>query len=200
MDNLALKTDMTVPIAELETFSFKFLRGHSNRVSKLSVLLGKQLGLPMKDLQKLKSGGFFHDVGKIGVPMDIILKTGKLTDDEYLKMREHPSIGAKLLSSDVSFKNIIPIVKHHHERYDGTGYPDRLQGENIPYLARIAAIADAFDAMTSRRSYRAPLDLDIIIEEFEKNKGTQFDPTLTDVFLNIINTDVESINEIRKKY
>ena len=94
----------------------------------------------------------------------------------------------------------MPIVKHHHERYDGKGYPGNLKGEQIPYLARIAAVADAFDAMTSRRVYRDSLPLDVVISEFEKNKGTQFDPKLDDVFLDILKNDYDSIKEIQEKY
>ena len=98
------------------------------------------------------------------------------------------------------FNDILPIVKHHHERYDGRGYPSRLAGEDIPYLARIAAVADAFDAMTSKRVYRDSLPIDVVISEFEKNKGTQFDPQIDDVFLDILKNDYEKIKEIQEKY
>lgn len=95
---------------------------------------------------------------------------------------------------------MLPIVKHHHERYDGNGYPSKLKGEDIPYFARIAALADTFDAMTSRRSYREPLPLDVVKTEIENCKGTQFDPSLADVFLNILNNEYNSIEEIQEKY
>ena len=177
-----------------------YTRGHSDRVSEYSVLIGKYLGLSEDDLHKLKVGGLFHDIGKIGVPDSILLKTAKLTDDEYSEIKNHPSIGAHILSNASIFQDIIPIVKHHHERYDGRGYPGKLVGEDIPYLARIAAIADSFDAMTSKRTYRDSLPLDIVIGEFEKNKGTQFDPKIADVFLNILNNHYEQIEEIKNKY
>lgn len=177
-----------------------YTRGHSDRVSAYSVLLGNKLGLSEDDLETLKIGGLFHDIGKIGVPDSILLKTDKLTDDEYSEIKNHPSIGAHILSNATIFKNIIPIVKHHHERYDGHGYPSKLEGENIPYLARIAAIADTFDAMTSKRTYRDALPLERVIAEFERCKGTQFDPKLTDTFLDILNNHYEEIEDIQEKY
>lgn len=177
-----------------------YTRGHSDRVSEYSVLIGKYLGLSEEELHKLKVGGLFHDIGKIGVPDSILLKTTKLTDDEYSEIKNHPSIGAHILSNASIFQDIIPIVKHHHERYDCRGYPGKLGGENIPYLARIAAIADSFDAMTSKRTYRDSLPIDVVKGEIEKNKGTQFDPNIADVFLDILNNHYEQIEEIKNKY
>lgn len=177
-----------------------YTRGHSDRVSEYSYLIGKYLNLPEDDLKKLKLGGLFHDIGKIGIPDSILLKTERLTDDEYSEIKNHPSIGAHILSNASMFADIIPIVKHHHERYDGNGYPGKLKGENIPYLARITAVADTFDAMTSRRAYRDPLPLDVVKSEFEKNSGTQFDPNIVPVFLDILNNHYDEIEEIRNKY
>lgn len=177
-----------------------YTRGHSDRVSEYSVLLGKYLNLPEETLNTLRIGGLFHDVGKIGVPDSILQKESKLTDNEYSEIKNHPSIGAHILSTATIFHDIIPIVKHHHEKYDGTGYPGRLQGENIPYLARIAAIADSFDAMTSRRTYRDSLPIDVVIDEFRKCKGTQFDPKLADVFLDILENHFDEIKAIQEKY
>ena len=176
-----------------------YTRGHSDRVSEYSHLIGKHLNLPEDDLKKLKLGGLFHDVGKIGVPDSILLKTEKLTDDEYSEIKNHPAIGSHILSNATMFKEIIPIVKHHHERFDGHGYPSKLVGEDIPYLARIAAVADTFDAMTSKRAYRDPLPLDIVKAELEKNKGTQFDPQIADVFLGILNNNYDEIEKIQNK-
>lgn len=177
-----------------------YTRGHSDRVSEYSVLLGKYLNLSEEDLHLLKVGGLFHDIGKIGVPDSILLKTTKLTDDEYSEIKNHPTIGAHILSNATIFENAIPIVKHHHERYDGHGYPSKLVGENIPYLARIAAVADSFDAMTSKRTYRDSLPLDVVKQEIEKNKGTQFDPNIADTFLDILNNHYGEIEEIKNKY
>lgn len=177
-----------------------YTRGHSDRVSEYSVLLGKYLNLPEETLNTLRIGGLFHDVGKIGVPDSILQKESKLTDDEYSEIKNHPSIGAHILSTATIFHDIIPIVKHHHEKYDGTGYPGRLQGEDIPYLARIAAVADSFDAMTSRRTYRDSLPIDVVISEFKRCKGTQFDPKLADVFLDILENHFDEIKAIQEKY
>ena len=175
-----------------------YTRGHSDRVSEYSVLIGKTLGLSDNDLKILKIGGLFHDIGKIGIPDSILLKTTKLDDDEYSEIKNHPAIGAHILSNATIFKDIIPIVKHHHERFDGNGYPGKLKGEEIPYLARIAAVADSFDAMTSKRSYRDSLPLDVVKQELIRNRGTQFDPEITDVFLGILESNPEEIERIQK--
>lgn len=177
-----------------------YTRGHSDRVSEYSVLIGKKIGLSEEEIKILKIGGLFHDIGKIGVPDSILKKPGKLTDDEYSEIKNHPSIGAHILTPATIFKDIIPIVKHHHEKYDGNGYPARLIGENIPYLARIAVIADTFDAMTSKRTYRNELPLEVVKEEFIKYRGIQFDPNLVDVFTDILENEYNKIQEIQQKY
>lgn len=173
-----------------------YTRGHSDRVSEYSELIGKKLGLSETDLKTLKLGGLFHDIGKIGIPDAILLKTSKLSDDEYSEIKNHPAIGAHILSNATTFQDIIPIVKHHHERFDGRGYPGKLQGSEIPYLARIAAVADSFDAMNSRRSYRDSLPLETIREEIINNSGTQFDPDIAKVFIEILDNEPEEINRI----
>lgn len=177
-----------------------YTRGHSDRVSEYSVLIGKHLGLSDDDLKTIQVGGLFHDIGKIGVPDSILLKTDKLTDDEYSEIKNHPTIGAHILSTATIFQDIIPIVKHHHEKYDGFGYPGKLKGEDIPYFARIAAVADTFDAMTSKRTYRDALPIDVVKEEIKRCKGTQFDPNIADVFLDILENDYDEIKKIQEKY
>ena len=177
-----------------------YTRGHSDRVSEYSVLIGKKLGLSDQDLKTLQIGGLFHDIGKIGVPDSILLKEDKLSDDEYSQIKNHPSIGAHILSNATIFKDIIPIVLHHHEKYNGHGYPSQLAGEDIPYFARIAAVADTFDAMTSKRPYRNALPKEVVVEEIEKNKGTQFDPKIADAFLDILKDEYDKIEEIQEKY
>ena len=177
-----------------------YTRGHSDRVSEYSVLIGEKLGLSEEQIKTLRIGGLFHDIGKIGIPDSILLKPAKLTDDEYSQIKNHPSIGAHILGNATIFKEIIPIVKHHHEKYDGNGYPSRLKGEEIPYMARIAAVADTFDAMTSRRSYRGPIDIEHVKEEIKRCEGTQFDPQIAEVFLDILNNDYDKIKDIQEKY
>ena len=177
-----------------------YTRGHSDRVSAYSVLIGEKLGLSEDDLKILRVGGLFHDIGKIGIPDSILLKESKLTDDEYSEIKSHPAIGAHILCNAEVFKDIIPIVKHHHERYDGKGYPGQLKGKDIPYFARIATIADAFDAMTSKRTYRNSLSIDVVKAEIEKNLGTQFDPEIGKVFLDILDNAYDKIEKIKEDY
>lgn len=177
-----------------------YTRGHSDRVSEYSVLIGKKLGLDEKTLHILKIGGLFHDIGKIGIPDSILLKESKLSDEEYSQIKNHPMIGVHMLGDAAIFTDILPIVKHHHERYDGRGYPSQLVGDDIPYVARIAAVADTFDAMTSKRSYRDSLPIDVVRAEIERCSGTQFDPNIAKVFLDIINNDFDLIREIQEKY
>ena len=177
-----------------------YTRGHSDRVSEYSVLIGKKLGLDEKTLHILKIGGLFHDIGKIGIPNSILLKESKLSDEEYSQIKNHPMIGVHMLGDAAIFTDILPIVKHHHERYDGRGYPSQLVGDDIPYVARIAAVADTFDAMTSKRSYRDSLPIDVVRAEIERCSGTQFDPNIAKVFLDIMDNDFDLIREIQEKY
>ena len=177
-----------------------YTRGHSDRVSEYSVLIGEKVGLSEDQIKTLRIGGLFHDIGKIGIPDSILQKQAKLTDEEYSEIKNHPSIGAHILGAASTFKEIIPIVKHHHERFDGRGYPSGLKGEDIPYLARIAAVADTFDAMTSRRSYRDALDLQYVKDEIKKCEGTQFDPQIAEAFLEILENNFDKIKEIQEKY
>ena len=177
-----------------------YTKGHSDRVSEYAVLLGKKLNLPDEDMEKLRIGGLFHDIGKIGIPDSILLKESNLTDEEYAKIKEHPVIGYNMIQHATMFKNILDIVKHHHEKFDGNGYPDKLAGTNIPYLARVTSIVDSFDAMTSRRSYRDSLPMDVVKSEILQNLGSQFDPEIGIVFLDILDNDFNSIKQIQEKY
>lgn len=177
-----------------------YTRGHSDRVSAYSVLIGEKLRFSDEELHILKIGGLFHDIGKIGIPDSILLKEARLDDEEYSQIKNHPSIGAHILGDVTMFKEIIPMVLHHHERFDGRGYPGQLKGEKIPLIARIAAVADTFDAMTSKRSYRDALPLEIVISEIEKCSGTQFDPKIANIFLDILKNDYGRIEEIQTKY
>ena len=177
-----------------------YTRGHSDRVSAFAVVLGKYLGLSEADLRTLEVGGLFHDIGKIGIPDSILLKQAKLTDDEYSEIKNHPSIGAHILCNAAIFQDIIPIVKHHHERYDGRGYPSQLKGEEIPYLARITAVVDTFDAMTSKRTYRNAIPIEDVKAEIERCSGTQFDPEIAKVFLDILNNHYDEIQKIQEDF
>ncbi len=184
----------TVEVKDLYT------KGHSDRVSEYMVLIGKHMGLGEDELKTLKIGGMFHDIGKIGIPDSILLKEGKLTDEEYGQVKNHPAIGKHILSNAKIFQDIIPIVYYHHEKYDGHGYPEQLKGEKIPLYARIAAVADTFDAMTSKRSYRNALPLETVRAEIEKHSGKQFDPKIAKVFLDILDHHYDEILAIMNKY
>ena len=135
--------------------------------------------------------GLLHDVGKIGVPDEVINKPGRLTDEEFSKIKKHPGIGGKILSNIQEMPELAAGAKWHHERYDGKGYPQGLAGEDIPEEARIIAVADAYDAMTSNRSYRGSLPQHIVRSEIEKGKGSQFDPKFADIMLKMIDDDKE---------
>ena len=178
----------------------RYTHGHSDRVSAYSVLIGQKLGLSQKDIQTLKIGGLFHDIGKIGISDSILLKNGKLTDKEYSEIKNHPIIGRNILSNAAIFEEIIPIVLYHHERYDGKGYPYGLSDQSIPFLARIISVADAFDAMTSRRSYRGELDLEYVKNEIRSKSGTQFDPIIATTFLDILNNEHHLVAMIKRSH
>jgi putative nucleotidyltransferase with HDIG domain len=165
-----------------------YTRGHSDRVAYYSVELGKAISLGPKDIQTLKLSGLFHDIGKIGTANDLLLKSEKLFPDEYEEIKKHSLTGAHILSVISFFKDVIPIVRSHHERIDGTGYPDGLTGDDIPYLAKIVSIADAFDAMMSDRMYRSRLEKDNIKQELLRGVGKQFDYHLVKTFIEIMDT------------
>lgn len=167
-----------------------YTNGHSTRVAKYSVMIAKKMGYLGERLEELHYAAMLHDIGKIGIPGSIINKTSKLTDEEYELIKSHPTIGATILSGVTEIPNISIGAKWHHERYDGKGYPDGLVGESIPEIARIIAVADTYDAMASKRSYRDILPQDDICNELEKAKGTQLDPQITDIMIRIIEDDV----------
>lgn len=160
-----------------------YTNGHSFRVAAYAKGIAKILDKPANYIEQLYFAGLIHDVGKIGIKESILSKPGSLTDEEFKSIKSHAAIGGDILKGIKEFKIFEDVARHHHERYDGSGYPDGLHGEDIPYSARIVAICDAFDAMTSDRSYRKALKDDVAINELIKGKGTQFDPKLVDVFL-----------------
>ena len=158
-------------------------KAHSERVAKICVAIGIALGIDEKDINKLKVLGLFHDIGKIAVSDEILNKEGKLTEIEYKEICRHAEIGYRILSTADGMTEIAQYVLYHHERWDGKGYPKGLQGNAIPLYSRICALADAYDAMTSDRSYRLAMSDDYAIGELKKNSGIQFDPTIVDIFI-----------------
>lgn len=159
--------------------------GHSERVAVLSRMLAQQAKLGDRFTERVYMAGLLHDVGKIGVPESVLQKTGRLTPEEFDQVKRHPEIGARILRDIRQIEDMVPGVLHHHERYDGRGYPAGLAGENIPLIGRLICIADCFDAMTSSRTYRRARPLEAALAELRRCSGTQFDPVLTDHFLAI---------------
>jgi putative nucleotidyltransferase with HDIG domain len=160
-----------------------YTRGHSERVTRFSLLIAKELGLDDKIQKNVELCALLHDVGKLGVPVSVLRKKDKLTDEDWKLIRRHPVLGAEIVSPIRQLKELIPNIRHHHERYDGKGYPDNLKGEEIPLISRILAVADTFDALTSERPYRNGLSDKAALEEIEMCKGTQLDPACVDAFL-----------------
>lgn len=157
--------------------------GHCMRVCYFSMVVGKELNLDEDELYELQMAGLFHDIGKIGTPDAILNKPSQLNEEEFSIMREHPVMSYNILKEFFNFEKIALSAKHHHERFDGRGYPDRLKGEEIPLFARIILIADTFDAMTSTRVYRKGLPYEVAFEELIEFSGTQFDPGLVKHFI-----------------
>lgn len=169
----------------IETKDF-YTRGHGERVSRAAEMLGKELGWHGERLQALAQAGLLHDVGKIGVPTRILQKDGKLTREEYDAIKLHPLRGVEIVGQIAFLEDARSGIMHHHEKYDGTGYPAGLKGEDIPIFGRILGIADAFDCMTSVRSYRPARSVNDAIEELERCSGTQFDPRLVELFIRAV--------------
>lgn len=164
----------------------EYTRGHSHRVAEYSALIAKELGWKQKDIFHLYNAAHLHDIGNIGIPDAILNKPARLTDEEYAVIKEHTIIGAEILKNITLVKHVVEVARSHHECYDGTGYPDGRKGEEIPIEARIIAVADSYDAMRSRRIYRNMLKPEAIYEQFQKNRGVQFDPEITDTFLRLL--------------
>lgn len=168
-----------------------YTNGHSSRVAAYSKEIAKRYGYSEQQQSDIYMMGILHDVGKIGVPDGVINKQSKLDDDEYEIIKKHPLMGARILDNIKEMPALAVGARWHHERYDGGGYPDGLSKEEIPEEARIIAVADAYDAMSSRRSYRDVLPQKIVRSEIEKGKGTQFDPRFADIMIKMIDEDTE---------
>ncbi len=168
-----------------------YTNGHSGRVAQYSREIAKRYGYTGKKLDDIYMMGLLHDVGKIGVPDAVINKPAKLNDEEYEQIKNHPVMGARILKNIKEMPSLATGARWHHERFDGSGYPDGLKGENIPEEARIITVADTYDAMSSRRSYRDVIPQSVARSELEKGKGTQFDPQFADIMIAMIDEDVE---------
>ncbi len=163
----------------------RYTRGHSDRVARLSAELAREAGLDAAQVERVYLSGLVHDVGKIGVPEHVLCKSGRLTDEEFDLIKLHPEIGHRILSQIPALEDLLPGVMHHHERYEGGGYPHAIAGEDIPLMARIICVADTFDAMSSTRSYRPAMPRQRVLQEIRDCAGTQFDPELAGCFLRL---------------
>ncbi|HEX8253374.1 MAG TPA: HD domain-containing phosphohydrolase [Thermoanaerobaculia bacterium] len=175
-----------------------YTRGHSERVARYSIGIGKNLTLSDKEMRNLRISALLHDVGKIGIDDRILRKPGALSEDEFEVMKQHPAKGAAIMSGVAQLIDIIPGMKYHHEKWSGGGYPDNLEGEQIPMQARIVAIADTFDAMTTNRPYQKAMELGYVVEKIKSFAGTRFDPRVVEAFVNAVKRgDIQIDEQVR---
>lgn len=171
----------------------RYTKGHSARVADYSALIANELGWEKERVDKLRYAALLHDVGKIGIPDSVLNKPGRLTDIEFSVIKSHTTTGCEILGNILTAEDAVDVARHHHERYDGNGYPDKLSGEDISEMARIVCVADSYDAMNSKRIYRNPLSREKIRSELVRGRGTQFDPVILDVFLKLF--DEEKVHD-----
>ncbi|MBE6054455.1 MAG: diguanylate cyclase [Clostridium sartagoforme] len=174
----------------------RYTYGHSERVVLYSRLIADKLGLKDEDKKLLIHGAYMHDIGKINIAKDILIKRMPLTSDEWEILKKHPEDGIEIIKPVKSLEKIIPIILHHHEKYNGTGYPHNLKGEEIPYLARVLCVVDSFDAMTSNRPYNVRKTHEQAIEELKKYSGIQFDPNIVEKFIEVINNNKNKLDNL----
>jgi HD-GYP domain-containing protein (c-di-GMP phosphodiesterase class II) len=175
-----------------------YTRGHSERVARYSIAIGKNLSLPEKEMRNLRISALLHDVGKIGIDDRILRKPGALSDDEFEVMKGHPAKGAAIMSGVAQLIDIVPGMKYHHEKWGGGGYPDGIEGEEIPMQARIVAIADTFDAMTTNRPYQKAMEINYVVEKIKSFAGTRFDPKVVESFVQAVKRgDIQIEDQVR---
>lgn len=184
-----MSTQVIAAIAETIDAKDEYTRGHTGRVAAYSLEIARRAGHSTDSQNLIYMAGLLHDVGKIGIPDAVLNKPARLTDEEYELIKSHPVIGWEIMNKIAELADILPGIRNHHERYDGAGYPDGLKGDAIPVIARIIAVADTYDAMTSKRRYRGVMMQDKVRKEIEAARGTQFDPVFADIMLEMINED-----------
>jgi putative nucleotidyltransferase with HDIG domain len=180
-------------LAEIIDLRDPYVLGHSKRVTNYATMLAEKIGLNPKQVELIRKGSLLHDVGKLGISLEILSKPAHLTHQEYEEVKRHPEIGARVLEMNPSLRVLIPIVRHHHEFYNGQGYPDRLFGQQIPIEARIVSVADAMEAMASDRPYRKARSRQYILDEIKRFSGTQFDPNVVEQAVRLLES--EEINQ-----
>lgn len=186
-----LNEDLLHTLAEIVDMRDPYTYGHSKQVRLYVDKIGLAMGLDPQRMDILNRAGLLHDIGKLGVPEQILFKPGRLTEDEYSLVKKHSILGEQIIGNVQSFQDLMPIIRHHHERYDGLGYPDGLSKDEIPTESRIIALADAIEAMASDRPYRMALKHQDILAEIGRNTGTQFDPEVVRAFFSVLEEEGE---------
>lgn len=181
-----LNEGLLMTLAEIIDLRDPFVLGHSYRVTNYATRIGTAMGLNSNQIEAIRKGSLLHDIGKLGIPMEILLKPGKLTPEEFNEIKRHPEIGTKILENSPALRQLMPIVRHHHEKYNGQGYPDGLSGSQIPLEVRIVSLADTIEAMSSDRPYRKARSLEYIFDELRACSGTQFDPIVVEHALQLL--------------
>ena len=189
-----LNEGLLLTLSEIIDLRDPYVLGHSKQVSNFSTNIARSLGLNGNQIDLIRKAGLLHDIGKLGIAMEILSKPGKLTPDEYETIKEHAAMGGDLVKNSPSLRPLAPIIRHHHEFYNGEGYPDKLKGNQISIEARIVSVADAIEAMISDRPYRKALQKEQIIEELNRNSGSQFDPLVVKEAIKMLETVVTTEN------
>jgi putative nucleotidyltransferase with HDIG domain len=189
-----INEDLLMSLANTIDLRDSYTMGHSKHVANIVTTIAKELGLPAEKVEMIRKSALLHDIGKIGIPDSILFKPGDLTYEEFEIIKQHPVRGAEILEVNTSLRELGPIIRHHHEHYDGSGYPDGLRGVEIPYEARILTLADSVQAMLSSRPYRNGLEIQEVISEVRENVSSQFDPEIARVFLYIMENDPAAFN------
>jgi HD-GYP domain-containing protein (c-di-GMP phosphodiesterase class II) len=184
--------DIASTLVEAMEAKDPYIKEHLRAVSSLARRIGREVSLPEEQMDALTNGALLHDVGKIGIPDRILQKSVSLTEEEYAEIKQHPVLGVGILTPVKELAPALPVVKHHHERFDGKGYPDGLLGEDIPLIARIVSVADAFDSMIRARPYGYGVSRRAALKEIEDNSGTQFDPSVVGMLLQVVYAEGES--------
>jgi putative nucleotidyltransferase with HDIG domain len=182
----SLNEELLLALAHMVDLRDPFVYGHSQHVSRYATCIAQEMGLDGECLELIRKAGLLHDVGKMGISEQILFKPGPLTHEEYEIVKTHSILGAQIIDSVHSLRTLTPIVRHHHERFDGRGYPDGLSGQNIPLEARIMCLSDALEAMASDRPYRKALTYEEILNEITVHAGTQFDPVVVEAFMEVL--------------
>jgi len=184
--------ELLLTLAELVDLKDPYLSGHSKHVAGLAAKIAEEMGLPQERVKIIQKAGWLHDIGKLAIPDQILQKTGRLTRQEYDIVKRHADLGAKIVGNVQTLKELVPILRFHHEHFDGGGYPDGLKAEMIPIEARIIALADAFDSMSYDRPYRKAYSFEYILAEIDQKSGSQFDPDVVEVFSKIVQKEGEA--------